>query len=148
MYSAQLVKRGARCLLITIRDPVDRLISGWRMEGAHHHRGAFLKFAAPKSDGFLSNFVDAFSNFSHPDHSRVMQYWAASIGQNGFFLHDGRPAKPGSRGQLGSQFLKAQTSYLEQGPADGVTLHFLCLERLSEDMSSLCNVARCVRLPC
>ena len=132
--TAELTGRGAHCLFITVRDPVHRLVSGWKLEGIPIHRNAYLRFAAPHSNGSLARFVDAFSNATDTDHQAVVRYWAHSVGRNGLL---DRAGKEWGHGQVGSQFLKSQASYLHQVPPDGVTVHFLCTEQLANGAANL-----------
>ena len=120
------------CALMTVRDPYERLRSGFRYDTAHLHRGTGQR------SGLLSNFqkrrtlrelLDAFRNPNAPGHATVMDMYSNSVlhpmcnSNKDRCVHKRSPEKPMNL------FLLSQTAYLfdDDDAAGSVpSIHFLC----------------------
>lgn len=120
----------APCLVLTVRDPVARLRSGWRLRLAKSHR-----FRGPDS-GFLrgmlnlSQFVAALRDPQHERHIESLGLYRASL------LNPRHEPRQRTR-QLGDPFLTPVASYLHGVQLQRVELHLLCTERLGEGITEL-----------
>ena len=125
------------CLIMTVRDPVARLQSGWRLRlqrsrltgGFYLHNDPATELknttAAP-SIPKLSDFVDAFRNSSHPFHDAVQRayfnsVWLPNPRFYNLLVNDGDP------------FLISQRDYLRGIDCAREALYLLCTERLETE---------------
>ena len=144
-----LSHRHAKCFIATIRDPAERLESGFRFDANNSVSPAnSLSLAF----GSLSAFLHALRNDSSPLHARARLIYERSVvnPSEGFqrtistsptcwaagqALRTARPHASASC--IGSNFLVPQVDYLRGADCARLELHLLCTPRLSEEWSAL-----------
>lgn len=127
--------RNISCYILTLRDPADRLVSGYRWDvaanGPHELQNLFR---LPNASALptVSDFVAAFRNRSSAAYASVMRnYWSSVAWPTAdrFGLNLGFTG--------GNNFLVSQLDYLRGYMPSWMELHVVCTERFSEDVSAL-----------
>lgn len=112
LHAETLYQLGARCFVVTIRDPAERLVTAVAWERASY-RGRAPRLFAPRINlTSPSAVVDAFRRKTHVGHDFVHHLFSRN-------LHN--------------DFLIPQSEYVEHAQVlPGVRLHLLCTEHLAE----------------
>ena len=140
LRAGDLSPAGAAWFVVSVRDPVRRLQSGFRSElwaAAQMHGQASMVWATPQRT--LAAFVRALRNVSDPSHNAARLVYSRSVAQ---------PEYKGDQVNApGSNFLTAQVDYL-RGIDCAVGLHFLCVdESLDDDWARFVRSLGLVPLP-
>ena len=116
------------CFVMTVRDPADRLESGFR--AAFNDRAYRTLFGGHRS---LQSFVDA---LRHRE-AHALRAFNQSFASPAYRFEDGGSCCDEVDG--GSNFLTAQVDYLSgiDGCRAGLPIHFLCTETLDADFARL-----------
>ena len=118
------------CALMTVRDPYERLRSGFRYDIAHLHR------STGQRSGLISNFqkrrtlrelLDAFRNPNATGHATVMDMYNHSVLHPTCNSFNDRCVQKQTPEEPMNMFLLSQSAYLlDDGGAFVPSIHFLC----------------------
>lgn len=131
------------CALMTVRDPYERLRSGFRYDTAHLHRGTGQR------SGLISNFqkrrtlrelLDAFRDPNAPGHATVMDMYNHSVLHPTCNSDEDRCVRKRTPEKPMNLFLLSQSAYLlddDDGGAPAPSVHFVCTKTYASSWSGL-----------
>lgn len=118
------IKTAAGCAFLTLRDPADRLSSGFLYEYMYPNNGRPRLTQFPSA----SSFVNALSNTTNADHRRAIQLYRQSLSKQ-------------HPGDDGSFFLFPMSRYMNDFPT---TFHIFCTECLTTLWRNFTNSSRLI----
>ena len=116
-------KKPSPCILMTLRDPAERLESAFRYElnSSNKHASPTSPFTLRGIATSAAAFVDAMRNETHPKHKRALGLYRRSAYLPSLFTGDWTPASMDL-----DNFLVSTVNYLRGLDCDQSELHFIC----------------------
>ena len=116
------------CAVMTVRDPYERLRSGFRYDKAHMHHVDYATLTSSyQSRRTLRELLHAFRNSSAPGHATVRRMYNHSVIHPACNSEADRCVRKRSLEKPMNPFLWSQSAYLLDDPGVPVpSIHFLC----------------------
>jgi hypothetical protein len=124
--------RGTTCYVMSVRDPAERLRSGF-----YYDRLAWIVDTERYFFKSVGQYIRALAEPDHPEHASAMRNYWSSVALPEY---RNQPWSRYNRGVVGgNHFLVSQVDYLRSLHCDLQHVFFVCTETLSSDLSALGN---------